>query len=142
MEAPVLDSSVVGWKPLRRRLSKRIPGLMGMNENSNATTVVAEPLKLNELVAYQRESIVSRTLVDIEGSTVTAFAFDAKQGLSEHTAPYDAMVIILEGEADITIAGKEIHVKEGEMIIMPANEPHAVKAINRFKMLLIMIRAR
>jgi len=115
---------------------------MGMNEDSNATRVVAEPLKLNELVAYQRESIVSRILVDEEGGTVTAFAFDAKQALSEHTAPYNALVIILEGEADITIAGKEIHVKEGEMIIMPANEPHAIKAINRFKMLLIMIRAK
>jgi quercetin dioxygenase-like cupin family protein len=115
---------------------------MGMNGDSNATRVVAEPLKLNELVAYQRESIVSRMLVDEEGGTVTAFAFDAKQGLSEHTAPYDALAIILEGEADVRIAGKEIHVKEGEMIIMPANEPHAVKAINRFKMFLIMIRAK
>lgn len=104
--------------------------------------IVAEPLLLKDVVAYQRGAIVSRTLVDQEGGTVTLFAFDEKQGLSEHTAPYDALVIAVKGEVDITISGKGFRLREGEMIIMPANEPHALKALTRFKMILIMIRAK
>jgi quercetin dioxygenase-like cupin family protein len=97
--------------------------------------------KLSELVGYQGGSIVSRTLIDKKAGTVTLFAFDRGQGLSEHTAPFDALVVILEGEAEVSISGKPFRLGQGESILMPANEPHAVKAPDRFKMLLVMIRA-
>ena len=84
---------------------------------------------------------MSRTIIDKEAGTVTLFAFDEGQGLSEHTAPYDAMVQVLEGDAKVTISGKAIMVKQGEMTIMPANEPHALSAVTRFKMLLTMIKS-
>ena len=106
-----------------------------------ATEILAKPLKLKELVTYQPEAVVSRTLVDKDSGTVTIFAFDEAQGLSEHTAPYDAMVIAVEGEVNIKISGEGFDLKEGEMIIMPANKPHALKAVTKFKMVLIMIRA-
>jgi len=97
--------------------------------------------KLTDLIDYQEESVVSRTLIDKKAGTVTLFAFDEQQGLSEHTAPYDALVQIIDGEAEITIQDKMHYLKEGEMIIMPANKPHALKATKRFKMLLTMIKA-
>ena len=97
--------------------------------------------KLGELVDYQEGSIVSRTLIDKSSGTITLFAFDKGQGLSEHTAPFDAMVYIFDGEAEVTISGKPVQVKQGEMIIMPANEPHALKATSRFKMILTMIKS-
>ena len=100
-------------------------------------TVVA----LSDLVDYQEGSVVSRTVIDKETGTVTLFAFDRGQGLSEHTAPFDALVCILDGEALITIAGEPIHVAQGHMVIMPANDPHALTAERRFKMLLVMIRS-
>ncbi len=103
---------------------------------------VAEVMKLKDLVAYQSGAVVSRTLVNEEGGTVTAFAFDEGQELSEHKAPYDASVIITEGEVDIKISGASFHLKENDMIIMPANEQHALKAATRFKMILIMIRSK
>lgn len=96
---------------------------------------------LNDLVEYQVASVVSRTIVDRKTGSVTLFAFDFGQGLSEHTVPYDALVYLIEGEAQILISDKKFHLKEGETIIMPANEPHALKAINRFKMLLVMIKS-
>lgn len=96
---------------------------------------------LAELIGYQEASVVSRTLIDKKAGTITLFAFDEQQGLSEHTAPYDALVQIVDGQAEITIAGKKHHLKEGEIIIMPAKKPHALKAVKRFKMLLTMIRA-
>ena len=83
---------------------------------------------------------MSRTLIDKKGGTVTLFAFDEAQGLSEHTAPYDAMVYVLEGETEVTIEGKPITLRAGEMAIMPANKSHALKALTRFKMLLMMVR--
>jgi quercetin dioxygenase-like cupin family protein len=101
----------------------------------------AEPRRPADLIDYQEASVVSRTLVDKKAGTVTLFAFDERQRLSEHTAPYDALVQIVEGEAEITISGKKHYVKEGEMVIMPANQPHALKATKRFKMLLTMIKA-
>lgn len=101
----------------------------------------AEVKQLVELLQYQEESIVSRVLLKNKGGTVTLFAFDVGEGLSEHTAPFDALVNVIEGEADIEIAGDRFKVKQGETIILPANRPHAVKATSRFKMLLIMIRA-
>ncbi len=98
-------------------------------------------IKLADLVDYQEGSIVSRTIIDKKTGTITLFAFDKEQGLSQHTAPFDALIYLLEGEAEITIAGKPYYLKEGEMIIMPANEPHAVKATQKFKMILSMIRS-
>ncbi len=92
------------------------------------------------LVEYQKAAIVSRTLIDEDAGTITLFAFDEGQKLSEHTAPFDAMVYIVDGEAEVAIEKKPSKLKAGDMIIMPANKPHAVRAINRFKMLLIMIR--
>jgi quercetin dioxygenase-like cupin family protein len=96
---------------------------------------------LKGLIEYQKGSVVSRTLIDKKAGTVTLFAFGEGQGLSEHTSPYDAMVEIVEGVAEITISGKKHHLREGEMIIMPASHPHALQAVKRFKMLLTMIRA-
>ncbi len=94
-----------------------------------------------ELIEYQDGSVVSRMLVYKPAGTITLFAFDAGEGLSEHTAPYDAIVTIIDGEAEITIAGREFHVHKGQMIIMPANVPHALSAVQRFKMMLTMIHA-
>jgi len=112
-----------------------------MHNRPSATEILAKPWKLKELTVYQSSAVVSRTLVDQESGTVTIFAFDEGQGLSEHTAPYDAMVIVVEGNVNIKISGESFDLKEGEMIIMPANKPHALKAVTRFKMILIMIKA-
>jgi quercetin dioxygenase-like cupin family protein len=92
------------------------------------------------MTEYQNDSIVSKTLVVKSSGTITLFAFDKGQGLSEHTAPFDAIAHILDGNAEITISGNKFNLKEGEMIIMPANEPHALNAIERFKMMLTMIK--
>jgi quercetin dioxygenase-like cupin family protein len=107
----------------------------------NSENVSGKQLMLADLIGYQEGSVVSRTVIDKEAGTVTLFAFDEGQGLSEHTAPFDAMVYSLEGEVEITISGKEFLLKKGEMIIMPANEPHALKATKQFKMLLTMIKS-
>ena len=101
----------------------------------------AQVLNLAELVGYQNGSIVSREIVSQKTGSVTLFAFDEGQGLSEHTAPFDALVCLLDGEAEIAISGKPFRVKAGEMIIMPAHQPHALKAVKKFKMMLVMIRA-
>ena len=103
-------------------------------------TLASAVLNIKGLVSYQTGSVVSRTLIDKSVGTVTVFAFDHGQGLSEHTAPFDAFVQIIEGTADITIDGHLHTVKEGEMIIMPANRPHSLKANPQFKLLLTMIR--
>ena len=102
---------------------------------------VAEVVVARDLVNYQEGAVVSRTLLKREKGTVTLFAFDAGQGLSEHTAPFDALVHVLEGEAEITISGKPHRVRAGELLLMPASEPHALRALTQFKMLLTMIRA-
>jgi quercetin dioxygenase-like cupin family protein len=94
-----------------------------------------------DLVTYQETSVVSKTIHEKKTGTVTLFAFDKGQGLSEHTAPFDAMVYVLDGVAEIQIAGNPVIVKQGEMLVMPANKPHALKAVERFKMMLIMIRS-
>ncbi|MFH1032450.1 MAG: cupin domain-containing protein [Chloroflexota bacterium] len=106
-----------------------------MEEDKNAVS------KLVDMVDYQTGSVVSRTLIDKKTGTLTLFAFAEGQGLSEHTAPFDALVYIIDGEAEITISGKKFHLGKGEMIIMPANKPHALKAIKKFKMMLVMIRS-
>ena len=101
----------------------------------------AEVKNLLDLLQYQASSIVSRVLLKNKGGTVTLFAFDAGEGLSEHTAPFDALVVVTDGDAEVEIAGESFKVRKGETIILPANRPHAVKATTKFKMLLIMIRA-
>lgn len=103
--------------------------------------LIGRALTMKELVGYQEGTVVSRTVIDKPVGTVTVFAFDEGQGLSEHTAPYDAFVQILDGEAEVTIEGEPHHVEAGQMIIMPANRPHALKGTKSFKMLLVMIRA-
>jgi len=103
--------------------------------------LIAEKANLADLVSYQKGSVVSRTIVDKQAGTVTLFAFDEGQGLSEHTAPYDAVVYLLDGEAVVTISGKAHRLRMGEAIIMPANQPHSLKALKKFKMMLIMIRS-
>lgn len=95
---------------------------------------------LSDLVKYQENAVVSSEIIKKDAGTVTVFAFDKGQGLSEHTAPFDALVNAIDGKAEITISGKLFSVKEGEMIIMPANEPHSLKAVEKFKMLLVMIK--
>ncbi len=102
--------------------------------------LIGHTITLGELVEYQAGSVVSREVLRKETGTVTVFAFDAGQGLSEHTAPFDAMVCVLDGEAEIFIAGQLHIVTAGQMIIMPANKPHALQAKQRFKMMLVMIR--
>ena len=97
-------------------------------------------MQLAELVSYQDGSVVSRQITKADAGNVTLFAFDQEQELSEHTAPFDALLHVLDGEAEIKISGKPFHLKMGDAIIMPATEPHAVKAATRFKMLLTMIR--
>jgi len=101
----------------------------------------AEVTNLLDLLQYQDSSIVSRVLLKNKGGTATLFAFDAGEGLSEHTAPFDALVVVTDGDAEVDIAGESFRVRRGETIILPANRPHAVKATTKFKMLLIMIRA-
>jgi len=96
---------------------------------------------LEGLIEYQEGSVVSRTIIDKKTGTVTLFAFDENQGLSEHTAPYDAMIQVLDGEVKITISGKPVDLRKGEITIMPANQPHALTAKTRFKMLLSMIKS-
>ena len=100
----------------------------------------SEIYELKQLVKYQEGTIVSKTLINKENGTITIFAFDQGQSLSEHTAPFDALVHIIEGNAEIKIVGKKFNLKKGEIIIMPANKPHAVKAINNFKMILTLIK--
>jgi len=112
-----------------------------VNNPTGNEKITAQPARLIDLVNYQEGSVVSRALIDKKVGTVTLFAFSGEQGLSEHTAPYDALVYIYDGEADITISGKTMRLKDGEMTIMPANQPHALKAVRSFKMMLVMIRA-
>jgi len=98
-------------------------------------------LGLKDLAEYQDGSVVSRTLIDKKVGTITLFAFDEGQGLSEHTAPYDAFVYVFDGDAEVIISGSSHTLSSGQMIIMPAGKPHAVRAIRRFKMMLVMIRS-
>ena len=101
----------------------------------------AQALPLSGLVNYQEGSVVSRVILKQDKGNVTLFAFDEGQGLSEHTSPFDALVQVIEGDADVTVAGNPIAVKPGQVVLLPAEKPHALKAITRFKMVLTMIRA-
>jgi quercetin dioxygenase-like cupin family protein len=101
----------------------------------------AKVIKVEDLIDYQEASVVSREIIRKETGTVTIFAFDKGEGLSEHTAPFDAMVQVVDGKAEIILSGHKNVVNQGEMIIMPANDPHALNALERFKMVLTMIRS-
>ncbi len=100
----------------------------------------AQAKKLIDLINYQEGSVVSREIISKKTGTVTLFAFDEGQGLSEHTAPFDALAYCLDGDMEVTISGNPIQLEPGEMVIMPAHQPHSLKALKKFKMLLIMIR--
>ncbi|MFA7397057.1 MAG: cupin domain-containing protein [Candidatus Bathyarchaeia archaeon] len=110
--------------------------------DKNNQKLAAQASNLSDLITYQNGSVVSRTLIDKQAGTVTLFAFDQEQGLSEHTTPYDAMVYVLDGEVEVRIAGNPVKLKQGDMTIMPANKPHALSAITKFKMLLVMVRGQ
>jgi quercetin dioxygenase-like cupin family protein len=112
-----------------------------LDKKEPSKQLVAKASNLEGLIEYQEGSVVSRTIIDKKTGTITLFAFDEKQGLSEHTAPYDAVVYVLDGVVEVTISGKPLQLKQGEMTIMPANEPHALMAKSRFKMLLTMIKS-
>jgi len=106
----------------------------------DTSILVAKASNLESLIDYQEDSIVSRTIVDRKAGTITLFAFDENQGLSEHTAPYEVIVYVIDGEVRITISRKSISLKRGEMTIIPANQPHSLTAKTKFKMLLTMIK--
>jgi quercetin dioxygenase-like cupin family protein len=110
--------------------------------NLSVESATSEPrvVSLAQLAAYQETSVVSRQLLKKEAGNVTLFAFAAGQGLSEHTAPFDALVHVLEGEVEVTISKKPFRLKAGEAIVMPANQPHALRAVTAFKMVLTMVR--
>ncbi len=110
-------------------------------EHDIVDELVGQAVKLIDLVSYQEGSVVSRTIMDKAIGTCTLFAFGEGQGLSEHTAPFDALVYLIDGEAEVTISGKILHLKEGDMVIMPANKPHALRAVKKFKMMLVMIKS-
>jgi quercetin dioxygenase-like cupin family protein len=112
-----------------------------MKDDRTSKDLIGQTLNISNLLDYQTGAVVSRTIITKPTGTVTLFAFDKGQGLSEHTAPFDAMVYVLDGRVKITISGKPFNLNQGEMIIMPANKTHALKAITMFKMLLVMIKA-
>lgn len=112
-----------------------------MKQKEKTNDVSTQVWRLIDMIDYQEGSVVSRTLIKKKTGTITLFAFDQGEGLSEHTTPFDGFVYLVEGETEITISGKPFHLMGGEMIIMPANQPHALKATKRFKMLLTMIKS-
>ena len=121
--------------------TNRAPRLSPMTGDPSAKSELVGVLNQSDLVQYQTGAVVSRTLVKKPGGTVTAFAFDAGEGLSEHTAPFDALVLMVEGEAEVSVSGHAHRMKAGEILRLPAQQPHAVKAITSFKMILVMIKA-
>lgn len=111
------------------------------DQSSVGSPLLSHPQTVLNLINYQDGAVVSREIVKKPTGTVTLFAFDQNEGLSEHTAPFDALAQIIEGEVEITVSGKPHHVKQGELLLMPAQQPHALKALTRFKMILTMIRS-
>lgn len=122
-----------------------LSGILRVMKNNEQSSVgshlLGQPQTILNLINYQDGAVVSREIVKKPTGTVTLFAFDQNEGLSEHTAPFDALAQIIEGEVEITVSGKPHHVKQGELLLMPAQQPHALKAITRFKMILTMIRS-
>jgi quercetin dioxygenase-like cupin family protein len=129
-EGPLAEDAKMGSKNAASK--RRMPAV---------NVLMSKALGLASLVDYQDGAVVSKTIIKKQTGTVTVFAFAKGEGLSTHSAPFDALVQILDGEARITIAGKAIKVGEGEMVIMPANKPHALKAIKPFKMMLVMVKS-
>jgi len=121
-------------------MSPHVESVLFIDSEFRYELVMPEVMKAEELVEYQKGAVVSRTLINKPGGTVTLFSFDKGEGLSEHTAPYDALVQILDGKAEITIGGEPHTLGKGEMVIMPANVTHALKAVDRFKMMLVMVK--
>jgi quercetin dioxygenase-like cupin family protein len=111
-----------------------------MAEDANEGAERSRPIAQADLVQYQPGAVVSRTLIKKSTGTVTAFAFDGGEGLSEHTSPFDALILMVDGEAEISISGKANRVTAGELLMLPAHQPHAVKALTQFKMILVMIK--
>jgi quercetin dioxygenase-like cupin family protein len=111
------------------------------SDPTGAEGVEPQVVNLANMIDYQKAAVVSREIMNKKTGTITAFAFDEGEGLSEHTAPFDALVYVLDGEAEITISGKPFRLKQGEMITMPAHQPHALVALRKFKMMLVMIRS-
>jgi quercetin dioxygenase-like cupin family protein len=114
---------------------------MKQNRRGMPVEELPHPAKLADMIEYQKGSVVSRTVVDKKAGTVTLFAFDKDEGLSEHTAPYEALIYIAEGEVEVKIAAKSFILETGDMIMLPANKPHALRGIQKFKMLLVMVRS-
>lgn len=113
-----------------------------MSDQDQVVETADEAQELVSLLQYQDDSIVSRVLLKNQGGTITLFAFDKGSGLSEHTAPFDALVAVIDGEAEVEIVGKSHKVRTGEILKLPANQPHAVRATSKFKMILMMIKAQ
>ena len=111
------------------------------NKTPRKVDLRGQVLNLVDLVGYQENAVVSRTVINKPAGTVTMFAFDKEQGLSEHIVPFDALVYVIEGEVEIIISGQPFRLKKGEMIIMPAEKTHSLKAVERFKMALVMIKS-
>ena len=119
-----------------------LDAIMKTDAGENKTSEIeAQAANLAGLVDYQDGSVVSKMLSNKKTGTVTLFSFDKGEGLSEHTAPFDALVYLVDGEAEVTISGKAHRIRQGDIILMPANHPHSMQAVSRFKMLLIMIRS-
>lgn len=114
---------------------------MAKKNTTYSLKLAGQAADLAGLIDYQESSVVSRTLIDKDKGTVTLFAFDGKQGLSEHTAPFDALLYVFDGEAEVTVSGKPLQLSAGMVALLPAGKPHSVKAMSRFKMMLIMIRS-
>lgn len=109
-------------------------------KNTRKLLETSKSFELKKLIEYSKDSIVSRTIAESKAGTLTVFAFDKGQGLSEHSAPFDAIVQVIDGNGEFTIGGNPVKVSAGQIIIMPANVPHAVRAVKKFKMLLTMIK--
>lgn len=114
---------------------------MSKNRKNESSTLIGQAKSLTDLADYQEGLVVSRTLVDKKAGTITLFAFDIDQGLSEHTAPYDALLYVFDGEAEVTVSGKPLPLKAGMVTLLPAGKPHSLKAVSRLKIMLVMIKA-
>jgi quercetin dioxygenase-like cupin family protein len=111
------------------------------NKKNETAKLAGQAKSLVDLIDYQEGSVVSRTLIDKKAGTVTLFAFDADQGLSEHTAPFDAVLYVFDGEAEVTVSGKAERLKSGMVTLLPVGETHSVRAVSRFKMMLVMVKS-
>ena len=135
------DSYAERWKIDEARVRCEACEKMKQKERKVLGEELSQPGKLADLMEYQKGSVVSRTIIDKKVGTVTLFAFDKDEGLSEHTAPYEALIYIVEGKVEVKVAVRSFILEAGDMIMLPANKPHALRGIQRFKMLLVMIRS-